>query len=281
MIRINRFKWLVVMLALSSLFSFQEQNTNGDVLNEDQVLRIRFAVKGPYNVTPDVLLLNLGMVNVLAAHTSRSADLWDCATLLGTATTNSFANHVGMLSLNPANSWKSNASNPWCFDNPGLADFTPILNGMSHGIVDFTIETGEMDINLTSVNLSMIQATSCNTGIPVTPAPAISYVDIVPKLLHPDPGTAGMMNAFTVTGAIPGHKIYFVYGTTCGMKFIPGCSNFVDIDAPILFGTAIANGSGVATHNQFVPAGAAGHTFLFQAVDLIDCIATNLVRHTF
>jgi len=280
MIRINRFRWSLLALAMLSLFSFQSRSVNGDVLNEDQVLRIRFAVKGPYNVTPDVLLLNLGIVDVIAAHTSRSADLWDCATLLGTATTNSFGNHVGMLSLNPANSWKSSTS-PWCFDNPGIADFTPILNGMDHGIIDFTIETGEMDITLSSVNLTMEQATGCSSGIPVTPAPTISYVAVVPKLLHPNPGTAGMMNAFTVTGAVPGHKIYFVYGTTCGMKFIPGCSNFVDIDAPIIFGTAIANGSGVATHNQFVPAGAAGHTFLLQAVDLIDCIATNLVRHTF
>src|SRR5688572_20244467 len=150
----------------------------GAILTPADVLRVTFTVV-PAVPTPDVMTLGLGVVQVLAAHTSRTAAMYDGNTLLGTGSTNSFGNHVGALSLNPARSWRSPTS-VWNFDNPAVADFTPIQNGTLNGRIDFTIATGSMDINLANVRLSMGQASAPNIFINSNPQPVITSVAIVP-----------------------------------------------------------------------------------------------------
>ena len=150
----------------------------GAILTPNDVLRVRFTV-APAAPTPDVLTLSLGIVQVLAAHTSRTGALFDGNTLLGSGSTSSFGGHVGALSLSPARSWRSPTS-VWDFDFPAVADFTPIQNATIDGRVDFTIQTGAMDINLNNVRLSMGQATAPNIFINSNPQPVIASVEIVP-----------------------------------------------------------------------------------------------------
>ena len=158
---------------------------SGAILTPSDVLRVTFTVV-PAVPTPDVMTLNLGVVQVLAAHTSRTGAMYDGNTLLGVGSTNSFGNHVGALSLSPARGWVSPTS-VWNFDNPAVADFTPIQNGTLNGRIDVTIATGSMDINLANVSLGMGQGSSPNIFINSNPPPVITSVAIVPI---PEPSSA-------------------------------------------------------------------------------------------
>ena len=153
--------------------------THAAILSAGQVLQVFFTV-APAAPTPDVLTLNLGLVNVLAAHTSRTGALFDGNTLLGTGSTTLFGGFTGPLSLSPARSWRS-PSSIWDFDNPAVANFTPIQNGTNNGRVDFTIQTGAMDIDLNNVSLGMGQAIAPNIFINSVPQPVITSVQIVPE----------------------------------------------------------------------------------------------------
>ncbi len=277
---IRSFSRIVLGVTATSTILFSPPQVLADPLSSEQVLRIEFTTSPPFSIVPDVMMVHLGIVDVFPAHTSRQAELWDCSDLLGTAVTTSFGGHVGLLSLNPANSFKT-AGSLWTFDNPGVADFTSIHNGSIKGRVYYTIQTGAMDIPLSSVNLSLLKATSGSGGSGSSPAPAISNVQIVHKQLAPTPGTAGTNNTFKVTGAVPNHKIVFAYGFSCGNTVVPTCSVVVDIKNPKILGSTAANGLGEATVVKFVPAAAAGRTVLFQAVDQQDCAVSNMVKHTF
>jgi len=104
-------------------------------------------------------------------------------------------------------------------------------------------------------------------------------------LAQPSPGKAGQRNTLTLTGATPGARIYFVYGTTGGGAVVPGCDlqeAAVQIDNPKVIGFAIANASGVATLSANVPLSArnAGD-ILIQAVDPQRCVQSQLVVEVF
>ena len=157
-------------------------------MTSDEFLRIEFKVTGDWTpVDPDVLLLNFGLITVIEPFTKRIADLYDGNTLLGTASSTSFGNHVGLLNLDPSNSWKAPGS-PWNFDSPGTADFTTIVDGSIDGRIEFRIATGSIDIPLNQVNLTALRATGPNTGTPVTPLPTINSIQILPA-----PGGAALL----------------------------------------------------------------------------------------
>ena len=154
---------------------------SADILTSDDILRVVFKVDNNWSpVAPDVMTFNFGLVDVLAAYTTRHAALYDGNTLLGTASSSSFGGHVGLLSLNPAASFAAPGS-PWSFDNFTNVDFTTIVDGSIDGRIDFTLETGSMDIDLANINLSFIKASSCCGGTVVTPVPTINSIDIITK----------------------------------------------------------------------------------------------------
>ncbi len=100
----------------------------------------------------------------------------------------------------------------------------------------------------------------------------------------PQPGTAGEANTITVTNATPGARVHFLYSKNGGGTRIPGCDlqqNALQLDSPTLIGTAIADGSGVATITRTVPLLARGQTILFQAVVQNECAISQLVVHRF
>ena len=161
---------------------------SGELMTSDEFLRIEFKVTGDWTpVDPDVLLLNFGLITVIEPFTKRIADLYDGNTLLGTASSTSFGNHVGLLNLDPSNSWKAPGS-PWNFDSPGTADFTTIVDGSIDGRIEFRIATGSIDIPLNQVNLTVLRATGPNSGTVVTPVPTINSIEIIPA-----PGGAALL----------------------------------------------------------------------------------------
>ncbi|MCL4196235.1 MAG: hypothetical protein KJZ69_01970 [Phycisphaerales bacterium] len=104
------------------------------------------------------------------------------------------------------------------------------------------------------------------------------------SLAPPVPGSAGRSNTLTATGAAPGARVHFIYGTQGGGAIIPGCTlqqNAIQLDSPTVIGTAIADPNGVASITRTVPAIARGQTILFQAVVQNECAISQLVVHTF
>jgi hypothetical protein len=80
--------------------------------------------------------------------------------MLLVAVETSYGDHyAGILSLNPAETWKSPES-LFTYGNPAVIDFTSIRNGSIDGRLDFTIGTGSMDIDLEQVFLLMEHASS-------------------------------------------------------------------------------------------------------------------------
>lgn len=165
----------------------------GDVVTSNQVLRIQFTTAGPFSLTPDVLILNLGTVTVLQPYTTRSAVLFDGNVALGTAVKSSFGSVSGPLLLNPANSWHDPAS-PWSFDNSGPANLGPIRAGTSQGRIDWRPLTGSVSVNLGEVTLRLGLAASSSTYFLVTPTPTITSIAVVAAPCTVDADQNGSIN---------------------------------------------------------------------------------------
>ncbi|HEX9792606.1 MAG TPA: VCBS repeat-containing protein, partial [Planctomycetota bacterium] len=100
------------------------------------------------------------------------------------------------------------------------------------------------------------------------------------ELLAPTPGLAGMDNLLAAHGASPGALVYFVWGMRTGRTPVPGCPGVVlDLGDPRLAGTAAADSMGVARLIATVPAAAAGHAVLLQAVEIQTYRASRLLAH--
>ncbi|NOT30682.1 MAG: hypothetical protein HOP15_09580 [Planctomycetes bacterium] len=100
-------------------------------------------------------------------------------------------------------------------------------------------------------------------------------------LAVPVPGTAGVPNTFTVTGATPNGSVGVYSGLVQGASTLQlgNCGGIpIGLAAPFrLLGRATANAAGVATIVVTPPASSAGRTFFFQAVQPSSCRASNLV----
>jgi hypothetical protein len=111
---------------------------------------------------------------------------------------------------------------------------------------------------------------------------------VVPTLTlqGPQPGNAGTVNGLRVTGCTPGARVHFYYSTVGGGTLIPGCNHAdgvtLQLENPILAGSAVANGNGVATLTRFVPNSTRNlGDVLIQAVQPTDCKISQLVVHQF
>ncbi|MFG0329483.1 MAG: hypothetical protein ACF8PN_06230 [Phycisphaerales bacterium] len=102
-------------------------------------------------------------------------------------------------------------------------------------------------------------------------------------LMQPVPGEANTNNTLWANGAGSSVRVYFVYGFRAGSTNVPNCPGLtVGIANPTIAGSAVADGTGVASLMSFVPAAASGRTLLIQAVEAApDCRVSNLVTYTF
>ena len=102
------------------------------------------------------------------------------------------------------------------------------------------------------------------------------------RLALPTPGVAGVVNSISAFGAKPGDAIHFAYATAHGVAPVPGCPGlFAELAKPTVLGQAIADDSGEATLEVFVPQVAAGRAIYVQAVNRQHCALAPLIFHTF
>ncbi len=96
---------------------------------------------------------------------------------------------------------------------------------------------------------------------------------------------AGQSNTFRVSGAIPGERVYFVWGLIPGSTNVPGCPgmtfDIANLSMSNMFGFDEADAEGNASVTAFVPPAASGFTVLFQAVEITNCIVSNRIDYTF
>ncbi len=98
----------------------------------------------------------------------------------------------------------------------------------------------------------------------------------------PVPGLAGASNTLAATDAEPGARVYFVYSMNAGSAAVPNCPGVeVELSRPIIAGSAIADGNGLAQINRFVPSAASGRTIHLQAVEPSACRTSNHVVYQF
>ncbi|NOG54835.1 MAG: hypothetical protein HND57_11000 [Planctomycetes bacterium] len=115
---------------------------------------------------------------------------------------------------------------------------------------------------------------SYNHGFLMTPVYPTFTLD------QPTPGTAGVVNTITARNLTPGSRVYFIYGMVGGGSIIPRCEIVeaaLQIDDPVIAGTAIANANGVATLVGKVPSKWAGQDVLIQGLVSSECDISNLV----
>ncbi len=98
----------------------------------------------------------------------------------------------------------------------------------------------------------------------------------------PVPGFSGASNTLAATDAEPGARVYFVYSFNAGSAAVPNCPGVeVELGRPIIAGSAIADGDGLAQVTRFVPSAASGRTIHLQAVEPSACRTSNHVVYQF
>ncbi len=105
---------------------------------------------------------------------------------------------------------------------------------------------------------------------------AISAVPIDAVLAGPAPGIAGQLNEWTITGASPNTRTYFVYSMASGSREVPGCPGvMLGMDVPIIAGSSTTDANGDGLFRRFVPNAAAGRNIALQAVQPSTCVISN------
>ncbi|MCL4197428.1 MAG: M28 family peptidase [Phycisphaerales bacterium] len=111
---------------------------------------------------------------------------------------------------------------------------------------------------------------------------ASSAVLVDAVLAGPVPGNAGVMNQWTISGAAPNTRTFFVYGLSTGSYEVPGCPGvFLNMAGPALAGSAMTDALGEAVFQRFVPSAARGRNVGLQAVQPSACFISNAVWHEF
>jgi hypothetical protein len=112
--------------------------------------------------------------------------------------------------------------------------------------------------------------------------PLVSDAPKVLEVFNPTPGTAGVVNDFTVAGGTPGEMVTFYMSRSHGTSGVASCPDVVlDMASPNVIGTALVDAAGNATFHRFVGAGAAGRKYRVQAVENETCRVSGFVEETF
>lgn len=98
----------------------------------------------------------------------------------------------------------------------------------------------------------------------------------------PAPGLAGQVNHWTISGATPNTRTFFVYSFANGSFEVPGCPGvFLGISGPVLAGSTMTDANGDGLFNRFVPAAATGRNIGVQAVQPATCVTSNTDWYAF
>ncbi len=111
---------------------------------------------------------------------------------------------------------------------------------------------------------------------------AISATPVDAVVAGPIPGVAGQVNQWSVSGAAPDTRTYFVYSLTSGSFEVPGCPGvFLGLSSPVLAGSTITDANGDGYFNRFVPGAATGRNIGLQAVQPATCVISNTDWYAF
>ncbi|MFN0105711.1 MAG: hypothetical protein ACKV2U_26945 [Bryobacteraceae bacterium] len=136
-------------------------------------------------IAPNTLVAYGGYANIVQPHTRIIGSIFNGETLLGTSQCTISAGRTGTYSFYPLPATFKSPGSPWNFPQPGEpaeVDFSSILNKTIAGRMDFTIDAGSIQFNLSSVALALTQASGPNYGQSVYPSPIVSSVKIFPEL---------------------------------------------------------------------------------------------------
>src|SRR5690606_13831456 len=93
---------------------------------------------------------------------------------------------------------------------------------------------------------------------------------VVPKHTGPVPGTAGVANTWTISGATPSSIAWFGFGITCKPFTVPvGTSFLFDLADAFVFLPVPVDASGTAMLTLTGPPHAAGATVLTQGLEMV------------
>lgn len=146
-------------------------------LTPSETLVIDFTVQtSPLINTADTLYLGLGNVEVIQPFTTRTSQLFNGNSLLGNYSSSSFGNFTGNLALFASERWKS-ATSLFTLDNPTVIDFSSINNSSIDGRINFTIQTGQMNIDSTQIYISLLKANKTSGGTPI-PGAEVTAVNL-------------------------------------------------------------------------------------------------------
>lgn len=99
------------------------------------------------------------------------------------------------------------------------------------------------------------------------------------RITPPSPGIAGQTNSVTASGATPGSRVFFFYGTATGQTGHPACPGLtLGLDLPQIAGSGFADSAGNVVIRSFVPSSASGLEILLQAAAPGSCSLSNLRR---
>jgi hypothetical protein len=244
---------------------------SADLLTPGSKLRVTFHVD-PASPVPDTLLFGLGLVTVNAPYTVRSAALYEGTTLLGTYSSSLFGNFAGPLSLNPGASWKS-ATSLFNFDNTLVVPFTSIANGTFHGSVEFTIQTGSMDITLSQVYFTAEQATSAGTANVSSPDPIIDSVGIE-TYLEFCPGDGSGTACPCGNNATVGSNTGCISSLGVGAHLAGSGNASISADSLVLQGSQMSNSSALYFQGTTQTSSGAGSAF----GDGLRCAGGTVIR---
>ena len=170
-----------------------------------------------------------------------------------------------------------------------IGDYYTIISNASAADVAYAATfNGEQDVYYTRVfpdcNSNAISdvedianGTSADTNGNQIPDECESLV-----LAKPAPGIAGQPNLFTSVHATPNGNVSYLFAFASGSSPVDGCPGMtVALQSARSLGDQTADSTGVARLAKGIPAGYAGHTVLFQAVDRSTCRVSNRVGTAF
>lgn len=98
----------------------------------------------------------------------------------------------------------------------------------------------------------------------------------------PSPGLPGVDNTLVAKDATAGTAVIFAGSLTAGSSPVGSCAPLVvNMAAPIILGSAVADGSGTATLVVFVPPSLSGQIAYVQALEAATCVKSPVVAHPF
>lgn len=135
------------------------------IFSAGETLRVDFKVGNVFTFAlPDAMTFGFdGPIEVIQPYTKLNADLYDGANLLGHSEITDFGNYKGILYLAVAGSWRT-ADSLYTIFNPATIDFGPIQNNTIDGHLNFYISSGQINIPLNTIDMSLMSATSYNGG---------------------------------------------------------------------------------------------------------------------